>query len=92
MLTIELIKEKRSPYIGFLEGTLTFLDGSILCFVEFINVKIDVTRYKYSFHYQGSTQSLIFRYDMAPHHPQVKSFPHHKHAANGTVEVSDAPD
>ncbi|MFH1907434.1 MAG: DUF6516 family protein [Chloroflexota bacterium] len=24
-------------------------------------------------------QALIFRYDNAPHHKEVKTFPHHKH-------------
>ncbi len=34
---------------------------------------------------------LIFRYDNAPHHRQVPTFPHHKHLPEEVVE-SSAPD
>jgi len=33
----------------------------------------------------GSDQ-LIFRYDNAPHHPEVVTFPDHKHLPTGLVE------
>jgi hypothetical protein len=66
LLTTELVKDKRSPYIGFLEGRLHFQDGSLLQFVEFVNVKTAVERYKYAYHYQDEAGRLVFRYDMAP--------------------------
>jgi hypothetical protein len=37
-----------------------------------------------------ASQNLIFRYDNAPHHPQVSSFPHHKHVAE-KVHASAEP-
>jgi hypothetical protein len=33
---------------------------------------------------------LIFRYDNAPHHPEVASFPHHKHLGL-EIAASSAP-
>jgi hypothetical protein len=87
----QLVMDKRSLYIGFLEGTLTLLDGSTLHFMEFVNVKVAVNRYKYSYHYQDSAETLVFRYDMAPHHRDVSTFPHHKHLANGQVVEATAP-
>ena len=66
ILKTELLKDKRSLYIGFIEGTVTFLDGSKLYFVEFVNVKTGVNRYKYSYHYQNAREQIIFRYDMGP--------------------------
>ena len=88
----DLIKDKRSPYIGFLEGHLSFLDGSSLHAVEFVNVKTIVDRYKYSYHYQDANNQLIFRYDMAPHHPDVATFPHHKHVgAAANAQEASAP-
>jgi hypothetical protein len=33
-----------------------------------------------------SGESLIFRYDNAPHHPEVPTFPNHKHLPIGLVE------
>lgn len=85
IIDTQLVLDKRSLYIGFLEGTLTLLDGSILHFIEFVNVKVAVNRYKYSYHYQDAAETLIFRYDMAPHHRDVTTFPHHKHLASGQV-------
>lgn len=91
IIDAHLVSDKRSLYIGFLEGTLTFFDGSTLHFMEFVNVKVAVNRYKYSYHYQDTTETLIFRYDMAPHHRDVSTFPHHKHLANGQVIDAVAP-
>jgi hypothetical protein len=31
---------------------------------------------------------LIIRWDNAPHHTNVETFPHHKHQSNGDVETS----
>ncbi len=87
----QLITEKRSLYLGFIEGTLSFLDGSMLHFMEFVNVKGEMHRYKYAFHYQDSEERLIFRYDMAPHCPEVNTFPDHKHTADGQISDSTPP-
>ena len=76
VLVTELVKDKRSPYIGFIEGKLYFQDGSLLQFVEFVNVKVSVERYKYSYHYQDEKEQLLFRYDMAPHYQDIAAFPH----------------
>jgi len=42
-------------------------------------VKERTERYKYSYHYQDGNGKVIFRYDMAPHHIEIETFPHHKH-------------
>ena len=87
----DLSKDKRSPYIGLLEARLFFLDGSSLQAVEFVNVKTSVDRYKYSYHYQDANCQLIFRYDMAPHHQELATFPHHKHVGATAVKEAIAP-
>ena len=86
-----LVTDKRSLYIGFVEGTFTFIDDSVLHFMEFVNTEDGVNRYKYSYHYQGVDGNLIFRYDMAPHCPDVTTFPHHKHEGDGSTATSEAP-
>ncbi|MDM8523218.1 DUF6516 family protein [Desulfococcaceae bacterium HSG8] len=43
------------------------------------------------FHYQDADGNLIFRYDNAPHHPHLATFPDHKHAGNGVIEA-EPPD
>lgn len=52
---------------------------------------------RYAYHYQDHVAELIFRYDNAAHHPEVKTFPHHKYVKNSsnhieTIEPAAAPD
>ena len=34
---------------------------------------------KYAYHFQDPSERLIFRYNNRPHHPEIDTFPHHKH-------------
>ena len=88
----QLTKDIRSLHIGIVEGMLTFTDESALYFVEFVNVKGAAHSYRYSYHYQDRYSNLIFRYDMAPHHKEIPSYPHHKHTSPEAVIASSAPD
>lgn len=56
------------------------LDGSLLQCVERVRQLSDgLLTDKYSFHWQRPDGSLIRRWDNAPHHPEIVSFPHHVH-------------
>ena len=87
----QIRNDKRSFYIGIVEGEIRFTDDSFLHFIEFVNVKEGINRYKYSYHYQDKAEKVIFRYDMAPHHKETKTFPHHKHLGAEKVVESFAP-
>jgi hypothetical protein len=91
VLEIDLHKDKRSLHIGIIEGKIIFIDESILHFIEFINVKQTIEVYKYSYHYQDLDGNLIFRYDMAPHHPEIETFPHHKHVQSNKLKAASPP-
>ena len=39
----------------------------------------------YSYHFQDPNNVLIFRYDNAPHHRGLPTFPHHKHMPNAVL-------
>ena len=62
-----------------------------------INLLMDVslgfvTWTSYSFHYMNSESRTIFRYDNAEHHPELPTFPDHKHEGLGeTVTSSNQP-
>lgn len=66
----------------FVQGKIVFLDGTILEFSESITPE----RLKYRYHYMKADGTLIFRYDNMPHHPELSTFPQHKHYQNDTVE------
>lgn len=69
--------------IGFIQGRLTFIDGSSLTFSE----QLPTSRRKYRLHYMDAAQQLVARWDSAPHYPDLPTFPHHKHTSEG-VEAS----
>lgn len=70
-----------------IQGRLRFWDGSLLEFSEaLIEQGVVLLKTDYSYHYQGSDGTLVFRYDNAPHHRQVATFPHHKHTADDIID------
>ena len=72
------IKDKRYVYIWLIEGVIKFMNNSTLHFMEFVDVGKKIEKYKYSYHYEDTSKSLIFRYDIAPHYRNIETFPHHK--------------
>jgi len=68
--------------ILFAEGRVEFYNGSILEFTE----SITPDRFRYRYQYMNTDGSLIFRYDNVPHHPEIASFPDHKHYSDKVVE------
>ncbi|MEB3778930.1 MAG: DUF6516 family protein [Desulfurococcales archaeon] len=42
---------------------------------------------KYSYTLLHSGEKVILRYDNAPHHPYIKTFPHHKHEHDRVVPL-----
>jgi Family of unknown function (DUF6516) len=83
--------DKRSTYIGFIRGSVYFLDGSVLHLREFVNVQHGVERFMYAYHYQRSDSTFLFRYDNTPHFPGLPSFPHRKHEGTESTVVSASP-
>lgn len=59
-----------------LVAVITFIDESVLHIKDYLFVD---GRRKYSYHWQDNSGKLITRWDNSPHHPQVHTFPHHKH-------------
>lgn len=65
--------------VGFIKGRLTFLDGSVLEFSE----QLPIQRQKFRFHYMDVENNLILRWDSAPHHRRLSTFPFHLHTPQG---------
>jgi len=70
----------------YLKGHLIIIDSSIL------EIAIFATEYsdrllidKYRLHYMDSAGKMIFRYDNAPHHPELALYPHHKHTPDKII-------
>ena len=64
----------------YLKGRLLIIDSSILEIAIFATEsRKTLSIEKYRLHYMNSTGQMLFRYDNAPHHPEIDSYPHHKH-------------
>lgn len=86
-----MLYDERSETQGFIRGLLHFDDGSELHMREFVDVSVDIDRYKYAYHYMRQDR-LIFRYDNSADITarDFTTYPHHKHVAN-IIEESIAP-
>lgn len=70
---------------GYICGKIFLENDNILDFVEVKNTD-KISKIKYRYQYMDSGTNLLFRYDNAPHYPQLKSFPHHKHTPSETID------
>ena len=71
--------------LWFLRGDVYFIDNSRLHFRELYFQEPQFYKKSYVYHYQDESEKLIFRYDNAPHYPNLESAPHHKHLDNRKV-------
>jgi len=86
-LRVELV----AATAAYIEDRLIFYDGSFLEIEEVLYLSDRrIEKVRYSYHYQKGDR-LIFRYDNAPHHAELPTFPHHKHIGDH-VEPCQEPD
>lgn len=88
--TYSLSATQLSPETGYVEGEVRFVDGSRLVFFEFLRRAAagGWGRDKYRYQFMDDNNRLLFRYDNAPHHREVETFPHHKHVPSGVTYSS----
>jgi len=86
---ISLTKKIYSMNQGYISGSIIFKNNHRLDFIEVKNTDIK-NKIKYRYHYMDEHQGMIFRYDNAPHHSEIQTFPHHKHEVEG-VKASREP-
>ena len=64
---------------GLVRGRVFFWDDSFLDLYEVISTELGYPiRVSYAYTYLREGRR-IFRYDNAPHHPEIITYPHHKH-------------
>jgi len=68
---------RRGRDFYFLKIKAELMDGSVLYIREFVSDE----EYSYSFQWQKNG-NLLIRWDNAPHHRHLETFPHHKHVGS----------
>jgi len=70
----------------YLKGHLLIIDSSILEIAIFATEsRKTLFIEKYRLNYMSSSGQMLFRYDNAPHHPEIDTYPHHKHTSDKIV-------
>jgi len=79
-------------YNGLVRGRVFFWNDSCLDLYEVVSTELGYPiRISYSYTYLQAGQR-VFRYDSAPHHPEIATFPHHKHIGpQDRVTPADQP-
>ncbi|MFV9504207.1 MAG: toxin-antitoxin system TumE family protein, partial [Oscillochloridaceae bacterium umkhey_bin13] len=86
VLHTQINMEHRPGGQGYLAGSVTFQDGSVLFLREYLSTSgSKVQREMYSYHYQDAAKHLRFRYDNALHRPPL-NMREHKHTLEGIIE------
>lgn len=78
--------------VWFLRVNVYFIDNSLLHFRELFVGQENPFKKTYTYHYQREDGTLVFRYDNAPHFPELPTAPHHKHVGENEVTAADTPD
>ena len=92
VVSFHYIQEEAVGDIGYFRVRCTLIDGSELQLIErFRDAANAPVVEKYSFHWQRSDGTPICRWDNAPHHREVATFPHHLHEGETGVVRVHAP-
>jgi len=81
----QITKKKYNNEQGFITCTITFSNGFQLEITEVVDTSIP-NKLKYRYHFMDDADKIIFRYDNAPHHKELTTFPHHKHTGTTVLE------
>jgi len=83
---IEFDEDQQS---GTVDGALYFYDGSRLEFPETVTIERHrPVKLLYTYQYIRGGEALL-RYDNAPHHPDLPTFPHHKHVRKERLSATE---
>ena len=83
-----LIKKKTiefnliSEEMGIIKGKIVFVNNYVLDFRELVSEE----HTDYRFHFMNGNNRLISRWDTAPHHKEITTFPFHLHTPKGVRE------
>ena len=83
-----LIREFIGMKRGFIRFVVELRDDSELHVFEYIDSSMH--KIDYSYHWQDKEKSLITRWDNAPHHPEIETFPYHVHEGEH-IKPSEEP-
>jgi hypothetical protein len=91
-LIVSFCQRVLSDYNGLIRCRIIFWDNSFLDLYEIVSTELGYpvrVYYAYTYLREGKR---VFRYDNAPHHPEIATHPYHKHiGARDRLVPADQP-
>ncbi len=82
-----ILRREVAPGDGKLRLKAVSTGGEVIELFEYVTeLRGKIVLSKYSFHWQDNQGNLKFRWDNAPHHPELPEAPHHFHSADNMVQ------
>ncbi|MFW6225148.1 MAG: toxin-antitoxin system TumE family protein [Bacteroidota bacterium] len=66
---------------------ITFINKTVLFAREYVDAK----ERNYAYHWQDNDNNLICRWDNAPHHEHLRTYPHHLHKNGQPLPLESKP-
>jgi hypothetical protein len=79
-----------TDFVGRVEARLHFFDGSYLDVGEMVRIEQGAPlNFHYRYHWQRP-EGPVWTYDDAPHHPELPTFPFHRHQYQRSRRTAEA--
>jgi hypothetical protein len=72
---LEVLEAIEEESVQFLRARVEIIDGSLL----YVREAFFPDHSKYSYHWQTRAGKMLIRWDNTPHHPEIFTYPDHKH-------------
>ena len=86
ILSYKIVRERIADVEGFTEIEASLINNYRFNFFEYYSSTSGVLKYRYQL--LNEVSKIVVRWDNAPHHPEISTFPHHIHILNS---VSESP-
>ena len=79
VLSFRSSKEEISEDRGWIKGSVIFTNGTQMHLFEYVKIDDSPRIIKYKYQWQRKDGKLIKRWDNAPHHKELETYPDHIH-------------
>ena len=84
-MDFKIVRERIGDIEGFIQINAELFNQYTLQIFEYYSIHDGVIKYRY--HVMDTKKEFVIRWDNAPHHSEIPSFPHHFHVKNEIHET-----
>ena len=80
---VNVMSDRHEARLSELKIRYVLIDASVLVYSDTILPRLE--KRKYAFQWMNADGSLRVRWDNAPHHPHIATYPHHKYVGDEAI-------